>query len=199
MQITGLTGSIASGKTTILNMFAKENIPTLSLDEIVDLLYQKEAVEPIRNIFPKAIKNNRVDKKILSEIILQNSDNLAKIEQIIHPLVRQKQREFIERQKNKGQKIVIIEVPLLFEKNLQDNFDKIILAYCSEEILRRRALSRENMTEQKLDFILQNQMEQKEKLKRADIIIDTSQSLEGVKEQVGQIINNLLKDDLAKN
>ncbi len=198
MQIIGLTGSIASGKTTILNMFAKENIPTLSLDKVVGLLYQKEAVEPIRNIFPKTIKNNRVDKKVLSKIILQNSDNLAKIEQIIHPLVRKKQKEFIERQKSKGQKIVIIEVPLLFEKNLQGNFDKIILAYCPEEILRRRALSRENMTEQKLDFILQNQMEQKEKLKRADIIIDTSQSLEGVKEQVGQIINNFLKSDLAK-
>ncbi len=192
MYILALTGSIATGKTTILQLFAKNNIKTLSSDEIVHQLYQNEAVEKIAKIFPKAIKNNKVDREILSQIITQQPENLIKLEQIIHPLVRKKQQEFIEKSKKEGEKLIVIEIPLLFESNENHNFSGVLVVYCPKELLVERALKRKNMTKEKLEIILQNQMEQEEKIKRADFTIDSSQPISVCEQEVKKIIKILI-------
>ncbi len=192
MLILALTGSIATGKSTVLGMFKQENIVTISSDEIVHELYQKEAVAPLKKLFPSAIKNNKVDRKTLSKLLVKTPSLLGELEKTIHPLVRQKQNEFIQKCKENNEKLIVIEIPLLFETNSNIAFDYALITTCPEEILRQRALQRDGMNEQKLDIILANQMSQQDKILRADFIIDTSKSLRQSKREVKNIIAKLI-------
>ncbi|MCF6343849.1 MAG: dephospho-CoA kinase [Devosiaceae bacterium] len=192
MLILALTGSIATGKSTVLAMFKQENIATISSDEIVHELYQNEAVSSLEKLFPSAIKNNKIDRKILSEILVKTPSLLGELEKIIHPLVRQKQREFIEKCKENNEKLIVLEIPLLFETNSNIAFDYVLITTCPDEILCQRALQRDGMNEQKLDIILANQMSQQDKILRADFIIDTSKSLSQSKREVKNIIDKLI-------
>ncbi len=192
MLILALTGSIATGKSTVLGMFKQENIVTISSDEIVHELYQNEAVSSLEKLFPSAIKNNKIDRKILSEILVKTPSLLGELEKIIHPLVRQKQREFIEKCKENNEKLIVLEIPLLFETNSNIAFDYVLITTCPDEILRPRALQRDGMNEQKLDIILANQMSQQDKILRADFIIDTSKSLSQSAREVKNIIDKLI-------
>lgn len=192
MLILALSGSIATGKSTVLGMFKQENIATISSDEIVHDLYQKEAVNLLKNLFPSAIKNNKIDRKTLSAILVKTPSLLGELEKIIHPLVRQKQNEFIQKCKKNNEKLVVIEIPLLFETNSNIAFDYVLITTCPNKILRQRALQRDGMNKQKLDIILANQMSQQDKILRADFIIDTSKPLSQSKIEVKNIIDKLI-------
>ncbi len=199
MFILGLTGSIASGKSTILKMFAREGIPTISADEIVHEIYQNEAVEKVAKIFPKAIKNHSVDRKTLSKILLNSKSSLKKLEKIIHPIVQEKIKQFIKISKQQNHKMIVLEIPLLFESDIKYPLDAIALSVVNEDLQRKRALGRENMNEEKLNMIIANQMKQEEKKLRSDFIIDSSISLEKTKKKVQEIIKLCLGLDKEKN
>ena len=192
MFILGLTGSIATGKSTILKMFEGENIAIISADDIVHNLYKNEALTPIAKIFPKTLINNRIDRKILSKILLAMPELIKKLEEIVHPLVRSKIDEFINQQKKSNAKMIVLEIPLLFESNAKYPINAIAVTYCSDEIQKQRALEREGMSEEKLQLIISRQMPQSEKKAKADFIIDTSKSIDDSHRQVKQIINQCL-------
>jgi len=192
MFILGLTGSIATGKSTILKMFEGENIAIISADDIVHNLYKNEALTPIAKIFPKTLINNRIDRKILSKILLAMPELIKKLEEIVHPLVRSKIDEFINQQKKLNTKMIVLEIPLLFESNAKYPINAIAVTYCSDEIQKQRALEREGMSEEKLQLIISRQMPQSEKKDKADFIIDTSKSIDDSLRQVKQIINQCL-------
>ncbi len=199
MYILGLTGSIASGKSTILQMFADEGIPTISADDIVHDIYQNEAVEEVGNLFPKAIKNDLVDRKILSKILLNSKTAIKDLEKIIHPIVQKKIKQFIKISKQQNHKMIVLEIPLLFETNANYPLDAVALSVVQKEVQRKRALARENMSEEKLNMIIANQMSQEEKKLKSDFIIDSSISLEKTREKVKQIIKTCLNQNKEKN
>jgi dephospho-CoA kinase len=191
MIILGLTGSIGMGKSTTLKMFESEGIKTYSADKAVHELYEGEAVPAIRAIFPNAIVHNKVDRKVLSQIILDNPEQLKQIEAIIHPMGKEKQLEFIKASQRAFEKLIVLDIPLLFETSKTLECDKICVVSASAAIQRERVLKRAGMTIKKFEMILSCQMRDEDKRKLADFVIDTNQDLSHVKTQVQEIIKIL--------
>lgn len=188
----GLTGSIASGKSTVLGAFAALAIPTFSSDEAVHDLYEGEAVPAIEAVFPGVIAEGRVDRTALARAVLAAPDRLAALEAIVHPLVRAHLAEFLEKAEARGAALAVVDVPLLFETGFDYGLDKVVVTSAPDEVLRRRALGRAGMSVEKLDAILARQLPQAEKLRRADYVIDTSRTLEDTRAEVARLVESLI-------
>lgn len=195
MKIIGLTGSIAMGKSTVADFFKQAGIPVFSADDAVHQLYKSEpAVSLIARVFPSVVEDGEVNRLKLSEILINDHEKLQSLEKIIHPLVQKKEKEFIERAHQQGKKLVVLEIPLLFETNGEKRVDSIVVVSAPRAIQKERAMIRQNMNEEKFAFINTRQMSDKEKRKRADFVIDTGKDLENTREQVFYVIKNLLKN-----
>ncbi|VAW21867.1 Dephospho-CoA kinase [hydrothermal vent metagenome] len=190
----GLTGSIASGKSTVLKFFADLGYPVFSADQAVHDLYQDRAVGPLAALFPQAIVNGHVDRNVLSSTLAKNPERIKQLEAIVHPLVHEEISNFLRQAQASGARLAVIDIPLLFETGFDHGFDAVALTFCNEELLRARALDRPGMDEKKLDFILDHQLPQHEKKARADYLIDTGNSLEQTKARVVRIVNEILSD-----
>ena len=191
MKIIGLTGSIGMGKTTTAEMFKKHGVPTIDADQIVHKLYENEAVALIEEAFPGTTDGKTVDRKKLSTFVIGQPDSFKKLEAIIHPLVRQKQDEFIKSHREQGADMVLLDIPLLFETGAQSRVDIVVVVTCDPEIQKKRVLARENMNIDKFNAILKKQLPDAEKRKLADHIVDTSVSFEETEAQVIALLSNL--------
>ena len=168
----GLTGSIAVGKSFVLDIFKiKYDIPVFSSDECVRKIYA-ENIE-LKNLIKEKILES--DRKFTSEdiasIVFKDSAKLQILENFIHPLVKMEREEFVNQEFDKQSRLVVIEVPLLFEKNLEYEFDSIILVDVGEDIQEERALLRKNMTREKYLSIKAKQIPNNEKIERCDFVI----------------------------
>jgi dephospho-CoA kinase len=191
MIVIGLTGSIGMGKTTTAGLFADEGIAIHDADSVVHDLYRREAVEPIASAFPGVIVKGEVDRRKLSENLAKNPANFQKLEKIVHPLVRQREEQFLEQQKKLGAEIAVLDVPLLFETGADRRVDIKVVASCDQDLQRRRVLARSGMTEEKFDLILSRQLPDGEKRARADFVVDTGVSIEDARRQVQAILATL--------
>lgn len=191
MLRVGLTGSIATGKSTILSQFAALGVPTYSSDEAVHALYGGEAAPQIEALFPGTSAGGQVDRAALAEALRQAPERINELESLIHPLVREKAYDFFDAADAEGAEIALIEVPLLFETGAKYPLDAIIVAACEDDQQRARALERPGMTGEKLDMLLARQMPQEEKRKRADYVIDTSGSIDDTARQVRAVLAQL--------
>lgn len=182
------------GKSTVAGMFSEKGVPVLESDLVVHDLYSSggDGVGPISQLLPDVIRDGRVDRLRLAELVRQDPKLLKQVESVIHPLVRHAQEGFVSATQAVGAPFVIVDVPLLFETDRVGDFDKIIVVSAPLELQRERALKRPNMTVEKLDFILSRQTPDDEKRRRADYIVDTSQSLDDTRAHVGRIICQLL-------
>lgn len=191
MKIIGLTGSIGMGKTTTAEMFKKHGVPTIDADQIVHQLYENEAVTLIEEAFPGTTDGKTVDREKLSAFVIGQPDSFKKLEAIIHPLVRQKQDEFIKSHREQGSDIVLLDIPLLFETGAQSRVDIVVVVTCDPEIQKKRVLARKNMNIDKFNAILKKQLPDSEKRKLADHIVDTSVSFAETEAQVIALLSNL--------
>ncbi len=194
MIVLGLTGSIGMGKSTTLKMFEDEGIKTYSADAAVHELYAGKAAPLIEAAFPGTTLNGVVDRQILSTKVLGNPDALKKLETIVHPLVREAEKDFITHAKTTGAKLVVVDIPLLFETGGIERVDKILVVTADPHIQRERVLARPGMTEQKFESILARQMKDADKQKMADFIIDTGKGLDHARKEVHAIIKKLSRD-----
>lgn len=188
----GLTGSIGMGKSTTAQIFADKGVPVYDADAVVHELYQSEAVPLIAEAFPQAVINGQIDRKILSACVLGKPDQLKRLETIVHPLVHAKEQQFLRDAEAKGAKLVVLDIPLLFETGGTGRVDKILVVSAPYEIQRQRVLKRENMTEEKFQSILARQMPDAEKRAKADFIVDTGQDKDFARQQVSEILEKLL-------
>lgn len=193
MLIIGLTGSIGMGKTTTANMFADEGIPVQDADKVVHDLYTGKAVTIIEAAFPNTTKDNKVDRVALGKIVVGNSAAMKKLETLIHPLVKQERDIFLKNAKQNNNKMVVLDIPLLFETGMDKQCDAIIVVTTTPEDQKKRVLARQGMSEVKFEKILASQMPDLEKRKLADFIIDTSKGKKAAKSQVLKIIDTLNK------
>lgn len=191
MKVIGLTGSIGMGKTTTAQMFEKHGVPTIDADQIVHQLYENDAVALIEHAFPGTTVGQRVDRQKLSALVIDKPDNFKKLEAIIHPLVRQKQDEFIKLHRDQGADLVLLDIPLLFETGAQSRVDLVVVVTCDADIQRKRVLARKNMSINKFNAILKKQLPDAEKRKLADHIVDTSVSFTQTEAQVIALLANL--------
>jgi dephospho-CoA kinase len=193
MKIIGLTGSIAMGKTHTARIFAEEGIPVFDADAVVHAFYEPggKAVNIVRSLSPQAVVGDAVDRRRLSAAVMNDAGLLRRLEEAIHPLVREEQARFLEREHRKKSPIVVIDVPLLFETSRENEFDSIVVVSAAPEIQRQRALARPGMTPEKLDLILSRQMPDHEKRTRADFVVETGGGDELARSQVKRIVNQL--------
>ena len=169
----GLTGSIASGKSYVLNLFSDlYNIPIFSSDDCVKELYKSN--QELKDFVKKQIlkKDEEFNKVNISANVFNNSDKLSKLEKFIHPLVKLSRDNFIEQEKRNNSRMVIVEVPLLFEKKLEDEFDFVILVKTSKKLQEKRVLQRPNMTQELFSKIKKKQLSDKQKEAKSDFIIE---------------------------
>ena len=198
MIILGLTGSIGMGKSTTLQMFANEGIPTYSADDAVHELYRGKAVPLVEAIFSGVTADGVVDRAKLSAVVVGKPEALKKLEAIIHPLVRQAELDFVGKAKASGARLIVLDIPLLFETDGKQRVDATLVVSALPEIQHARVLARPGMTAQKLDAILARQMPDADKRKLADYVIDTGENFETVRHQVKTIIATLMKNPKAK-
>ena len=195
MKIIGLTGSIGMGKTTTAAMFADRGVPVWNADAAVHRLYAKggKGVKPVSDLFPGALQTDgSINRDILSSLILNNSENLKRLEAVVHPLVGQDRSEFMAAARAQNAPMVLIDVPLLFETGGEAYVDQVIVVTCDAARQRQRVLARPGMTEAKLASILNRQTPDAEKRLRADFIITTDVSFDDTQNQVEAIYRQLL-------
>ena len=191
MIVLGLTGSVGMGKSATAKMFAEEGVPVFDADAAVHRLYAGEAVPLIAGAFPGTVTGGRVDRERLSQAVLGNPDAFAKLEAIIHPLVRGAREEFLAAAKASGAKIAILDVPLLLETGGKPQVDKIVVVSAPASVQKERVLARPGMTEEKFRAIVAKQLPDSEKRKRADFVIDTSRGFDAARAEVRSILQAL--------
>ncbi|MGI9357287.1 MAG: dephospho-CoA kinase [Rhizobiaceae bacterium] len=184
----GLTGSIGMGKSTTAQMFRDENVPVHDSDLTVHQLYRGEAAPLIEAAFPGAVSDGVVDRTLLSPMVVGNADAMKRLEEIIHPLVRQKELAFREKAIADNQPLAILDVPLLFETGGDKRADGVIVVTAPAEVQRERVLARPGMTVDKFEAILARQTPDTDKRAKADFIIDTSLGLEAARDSVRKIV-----------
>lgn len=182
------------GKSTIAKAFKDLGAMVWDADSAVHEIYQydKGLIDKLANEFGDILgENGNIDRKKLANIVLNDDEKLKRLENFIHPLVRNHRENFIAEAKKQNETIVILDIPLLFETNSQTEFDKIILVNCSPETQKKRVLSRPNMTIEKFQAILSNQIENKDKISMSDFVIDTDKQLDETLSDVQQLYDKL--------
>ncbi len=189
----GLTGSIGMGKSTTGKMLINKGFPLHDADAVVHDLYKGEAVSLIEKAFPGTTNENGVDRQALSKQVLGNAEAMKTLEAIVHPLVHQREREFFALAKAKDAKMVVLDIPLLFETKGEDRCDLILVVSAGEDIQQERVLARPDMTVEKFEAIKARQLPDAEKRKRADYVLDTGKGLEAAERQLDEILADIEK------
>ena len=187
----GLTGSIGMGKSVTAQMFSDEGVPVHDADQTVHELYAGPAAELIDEAFPGVMVDGRVDRQRLSSRVIHHPQAMAKLEAIIHPLVRLREEAFLKQARAGGALLVVLDIPLLFETHAQLRCDKILVVTAPVETQRQRVLARPGMTPDKLKAILAKQMPDPQKRAKADYVINTGLGLDKAREEVRRLISLL--------
>ena len=194
MIVLGLTGSIGMGKSTTARMFFDLGVPVNDADAVVHALYEGEAVAPIEAAFPGSTKAGAVDRKELSRQLNEDPALFKTLEAIVHPLVRRKEQEFLDRHRAAGAPFVVLDIPLLFETGGETRVDAVAVVTCDPEIQKERVMKRPGMTEEKFALLLSRQVPDVQKREKADYIIDTGKGFESARQDVEAIALRLASE-----
>jgi dephospho-CoA kinase len=183
-----LTGSLAMGKSTAAKFFAEEGVPVHDSDAVVHALYEGEAVPTIEAAFPGTTADGKVDRGKLAAVVVNDKAALRRLEAIVHPLVGAARDRFLADAQARGDAVVVLDIPLLFEIGGERGCDAVVVVSAPAGIQRARALARPGMTEDKFAALLAKQVPDAEKRRRADFIVDSSQSFDYARAQVRDIL-----------
>ena len=187
----GVTGSIATGKSTLLAAFEKAGVPTFSADQAVAELYVGEAVAAVEALFPGVAPAGVVDRQELARRLAADPSGFARLEAAVHPLVRARIARFLAAAEQAGHLVAAVEVPLLFESGHDYGFDAVAVTHVDEAIQRRRILARPGMTVEKMEALLARQLPQAEKKRRATYLFDTARPREEVDARVAALVADI--------
>jgi dephospho-CoA kinase len=182
--VVGLTGSIAMGKSTAAAIFAAEGVPVFDADAAVHALYRSSEAQAIEAAFPGVLAEGVIDRDRLGQRVLGDSAALARLEGIVHPLVAKARQEFLRRAAEQGRRLVVVDIPLLFESGGESSVDVIVVVSASEIVQKARALARERMTLQRFENTIARQTPDSEKRRRAHVVIDTNGAIEATRAQL---------------
>ena len=191
MFILGLTGSIGMGKTTTARLFAEEGVPVHDSDAAVHRLYEGDAVAAIEQAFPGTTAAGKVDRQKLGAKVVNDATALKRLEDIVHPLVRQSETKFLEAARARGESIVVLDIPLLYETGGEKRVDAVVVVTAPADIQRKRVMERPGMTLDKFAGLLEKQVPDAQKRARADFIVDSGHGVEPAREQVRQILREV--------
>ncbi len=189
----GITGGIGSGKTTLSKHLKKKNFPVHESDQVVDNMYKKPSKKFKKLLISlgleAAINKKSINKKIISNIIFSNTHIKQKLETFIHKETKNQRAEFIKNHKTKNKKIIFFDVPLLFEKNLDNFFDKIICIISSKKTRLKRVLYSRNVSKKLFNKIINQQTINQERFRRSDYIIYNNKDKKNFISKVDRVIS----------
>ncbi|MCO6391019.1 dephospho-CoA kinase [Aliihoeflea aestuarii] len=194
MIVVGLTGSIGMGKSTTARFFLEAGVPVHDSDEAVHRLYAGKAAPLIEAAFPGTVTDGVVDRTALASRILGDGEAIRTVERIVHPLVRADADAFLEVQRNAGQPLAVLDIPLLFETGGEGRVDRIVVVSAPDEVQRARVLARPGMTVEKFEAILARQVPDAEKRVRADFVVESDEGLDEARRSVEAIVEKLREE-----
>ena len=193
MFVIGLTGSVGMGKSTTARLFAEQGVPVHDADAVVHRLYEGEAAAAIEAAFPGATSHGKVDRGRLAALVLDDPAALKRLEAIVHPLVQAAEQKLLAQAQARGEKVAVLDIPLLFETGGDQRVDAVVVTSAPSEMQQARVLARPGMTWEKLEAILRKQMPDAEKRRRADFVVDTSRGIDAARAQVGAILDAVVR------
>ena len=192
MKIIGLTGGIATGKSTVAKMFSEAKIPLIDTDIIARDVLNKGTIgyQEVVEYFTEDILHNNKDlnRKRLAREIFTNSKKRQKLNSIVHPRVKEVVLDEIEKQKRQNKDIVVIDVPLLYESGFDDIVDDVVVVYITRQLQIERLMDRENITEEYATMKIEAQMSLEQKVEKAKYVIDNSSSILVTKKQFNVVL-----------
>jgi len=191
MLVIGLTGSIGMGKSAAAKHFVKRGVPVCDADAEVHRLYEGEAVPAISEAFPGAVRSGKVDRALLAQAVAGSLRKLKQLESIVHPMVVKAEIDFLREQEKQGAKLVVLEIPLLFETDALSRVDVTVVVSAPEGVQRERVLARPGMTKEKLAALLKRQSSDEEKRARSDFVVDSGTTLQDMEQQIDKLIESL--------
>ena len=190
-----ITGGIGSGKSTFCSKLKEKGFKIHSSDEQVAKIYknpEKKFVTYLRNIgLSKSISKKNIDKKIISKIVFENKQIRKKLELYIFKIVRKKRSDFIKKEKQKKTKLIFIDIPLLFENNLEKQFNKVISIIASKRVRLKRLKKTRKMTENQFKNITRSQTSDIIRKKKSDYVIYNNSTLKDYKIKINKLISKL--------
>lgn len=186
--VLGLTGSIGMGKSTSADFFRKAGVPVYDSDAAVHALYAGRAAPLVEAAFPGVVVDGVVDRQRLGERVLGDGQALARLEAIVHPLVREEEKTFLDEARRGSAPLVVLDIPLLFETGAEARCDAVVVVSAPADVQRARVLARPGMTAERFERIHVKQMPDSEKRRRADFIVDSSKGFDEAETQVRDII-----------
>ena len=192
-MIIGLTGGIASGKSTVSKYLAEKGFKVYDADKIAKDISEKKLVqEEIIATFGDKIlaEDGKIDRKKLKEIVFKNKEKLKQLNAIIHPKVIDFYKELKEKNTDE---IIVFDVPLLFESGIDKFCDKILVVISDYEIQLNRIVERDKIDRELASKIIKSQLSNKERIKKADVVIENNSSLEDLFEKVERFCETIWK------
>ena len=191
MILAAITGSIGCGKTTLAHIFKKLGYPVFDADAWVRRLYQKPAfIKVVLQNFPGAQTNGAFDKRKLRLLVFDDVKQLQKLEGLIHPFLKEQLKNVIRKNARKDG-LFFLDVALLFELGWDKYCDFVITVNVDEKIQKQRVMQRDKVSAEHVDKIIEKQMSQKEKVERADWVVETNVPLNLLKVLALEIVNGL--------
>lgn len=192
MKWIGLTGGIASGKTTVANMFRELAVPVVDADRLAHLALAKNK-DKIITYFGRDIidEDGEINRRELGEKVFENPKLLKSLEALIHPYVQGKVEEKKRLFELAGHEVAIYDVPLLFENDLQKSFDEVILVYVPEEVSKKRLMERNNLSEKEAEARLQSQMNIEKKKELATVVFNNESDEDDLKKLVTEYFKTI--------
>lgn len=194
----GLTGSVATGKSTVSNMIQQAGIPLVDADVAARKVVEPgtEGLKEIVAYFGEEIllADGTLDRAKLGEIIFKDKEKREKLNEITHPRVKDYMLEARERFFRAGEELVFFDIPLLFESHLESLVDQIVVVWTTPETELKRLMERNNLTKEDALRRIESQMGIDEKARKADFVIDNNESLEKTQKQVYTFIERFVKN-----
>jgi dephospho-CoA kinase len=191
--VIGLTGGIASGKSTVSNILKEMNITIIDADvearlavEKGEPAYQKIVAEFGNDIL---LTNEEIDRVKLGSIIFHNAEKRQLLNSIVHPEVRKRMNNQVEAAKEREEQVIILDIPLLFESKLTHMVEKTILVYVDRDIQLKRLMERNDLSLEEAEARIKSQMPLSEKVALADAVINNNGSIAETKKQVIEVLN----------
>lgn len=197
MKVIGLTGGIGMGKSTAAAAFRRAGIPVFDADAAVRRLQAPggRAVRAIAASFPEAVENGSrgayVDRTRLRQAVLGRPDQLRSLERIIHPMVRREERAFLARARRAGRPLVVLDIPLLLETGGDKRVDHVVVVSAPRAVQIQRVRLRRKMSDADIAAVLARQMPDREKRRRADVVIRTGLSRHHAQRALRRLIRGL--------
>lgn len=197
MIVLGLTGSIGMGKSTAAGMLRRMRVPLFDADAEVHRLLAPggAAVSRVERVFP-GVRNEAggIDRRSLGGRVFGKAEALRRLEGILHPMVRAAERRFVARACARGEPLVVLDIPLLFETAGTDRCDYVLVVSAPARLQRDRVIRRPGMTPRRFAEILRAQLPDREKRRRADFVVETALSRAGTLRQLRAIVRILRQE-----